>query len=117
MLHNNNDILDLIRRFRIIRARLPRFFGGTVMTENKKVLEFYSLTCRPCKLMMPIVEEVAQKAGLLLEKIEISEAPETADRYGIKSVPTLVLFKGKTEIRRLTGLSSRKEVENFICSE
>ena len=81
---------------------------------DKKLIEFYSETCRPCKLMLPIAEKVAKEAGIPVSKHEVGKERAKAEEYGVKSVPTLILMSGETEIRRLVGAVSGAELDKFL---
>ncbi len=80
----------------------------------RTVIEFYSEKCTPCKVMMPMVSLAAEKHSAVLRKVEINKDPEEAQLYNVKSVPTLIMLEGDSEIKRLTGAVSKMELENFF---
>lgn len=85
-----------------------------VVSKNKLVLvDFYADWCMPCRMMAPIVEELAKDyAGkILVGKINVDENPATADRFQVFSIPTLVLFKLGEEIDRIVGFIPKSQVE------
>ncbi len=84
------------------------------MENSLILLEFYSDTCRPCKMMMPLVEEAAKKKGISIKKTEVGRDRQNAEKFGIRSVPTLVLLKDGQEIKRLTGLVSERRLDEFL---
>lgn len=85
------------------------------MKDSKTVLEFYSKTCRPCRMMMPLVNElVSSIGGITIDKVEISEDTVRAEAYGIKSVPTFVLLVDGVEKRRLVGVQTKKKMIQFL---
>ena len=83
---------------------------------NKNLIEFYSETCRPCKIMLPMAEKAAKEAGIPVSKYEIGKESEKAEEYRVKSVPTLILMSEGAEVRRLVGAVSKNELENFLKS-
>ena len=72
-------------------------FEDTVIKQKKLVLcDFWAEWCGPCKQLTPILEELSvelQQSGVTIAKVNIDENPETPSKYGIMSIPTLLLFK------------------------
>ncbi|MCB9256903.1 MAG: thioredoxin [Chitinophagales bacterium] len=67
-----------------------------LINQEKPVLvDFFATWCGPCKAMQPILEDVVQKAGAKVKviKIDIDKNPRAAQQFGVRSVPTLILFK------------------------
>ena len=69
------------------------------------LVDFTAAWCGPCKRLAPIVEEIAEamKGKVKVGKLDIDEAPITASKLGIRSVPTLIVFKGAAEQGRSVG--------------
>lgn len=90
-------------------------FEEEVINADKPVLvDFWAEWCNPCKRLMPIVEEVAGEMSdkVKIVKINIEDAPETPTKYGLRGVPTLMLFKGgKLVDTRVTALPKSQLVE------
>ena len=82
------------------------------------VVDFWAPWCGPCLKLSPIVEEVAGKyAGKVkVGKLNIDDAPEIAQRYGIESIPALYFFKGGTPRKTLVGLTSEANIAKAIDS-
>lgn len=85
-----------------------------VVSKNKLVLvDFYADWCMPCRMMAPIIEDLAKDyAGkILVGKINVDENPDTADRFQVFSIPTLVIIKSGREVDRIVGFVPKGQVE------
>lgn len=83
------------------------------------LVDFYATWCGPCQMLTPILESLAKEMAnqLAFLQIDIGDNEETASKYGITMVPTLVLFKDGQEVDRLTGLQDEKKLKNFLSSK
>ena len=81
-------------------------FERTVLQADPPVLvDFYADWCAPCKVVAPVVDELAgqHQGALLAAKVDIDRAQALSSRLGIRGVPTLILFKGGAEVGRVVG--------------
>ena len=79
------------------------------------VADFSATWCGPCKMLGPIVEQVAQKTqGVKVVKLNVDDAISTAQKYGVVSIPTLIVFNGGKEVKRSVGLISEQQVSELI---
>jgi thioredoxin 2 len=76
------------------------------------VLDMWAAWCGPCRMLEPIVEELAgQMAGRLrFGKLNVDENPVTASRFNVRSIPTLLVLKGGQEIDRIVGVQPKAEI-------
>ena len=88
-------------------------FEKEVLNSNEPVLvDFYADWCGPCKMMLPIIEELANelqgkgKVG----KINVDENQDLALKYDVMSIPTLIIFKDGKEIKRFVGVRDKNEL-------
>ena len=73
-------------------------------SEAPVLVDFWAEWCVPCHMVSPVVEEIGrEKDGLWVAKVNIDENPDVTRRYGIMSIPTLMLFKDGKETARLVG--------------
>ncbi len=92
-------------------------FDSEVIKSGETVLvDFTATWCGPCKQLAPIVEQVAQelKGSLKVGKVDIDQSPLTASKYGIRSVPTLMLFKNGERTATHTGAVPKPALLKFI---
>jgi thioredoxin 2 len=86
-------------------------FERTVLGSEAPVLvDFYADWCAPCKFVAPLIDELARahKGALLVVKVDTDQAPELSQRFAIRSIPTLILFKGGEEVSRSVGFEPEK---------
>jgi thioredoxin 1 len=80
------------------------------------VLDFGATWCGPCKKLEPILDDLAgQYAGKVrILKVDVGEAPGTAQKFGVMSVPTVVFLKGGATVHRFVGLESKDKITQLI---
>ena len=86
-------------------------FDAEVLKSDKPVLvDFWAVWCGPCRVQGPIVEEVAEAMGVKAKvgKLNVDENPNIAQKYGIMSIPTLMVFKGGTVVKQFIGVQSKE---------
>lgn len=92
-------------------------FEEEVMKSSDPVLvDFTATWCAPCKALSPIVDQVAEelKGKLKVGKLDVDDAPVTASKFGVRGVPTLMLFKGGQRAAQLIGLTSKQKILAMI---
>lgn len=83
------------------------------------LVDFHANWCGPCRMLAPILEEVAKdvKGKANIAKVDIDNEQKTAAQFQIASVPTMILFKNGKEVRRLIGLRNAEAIKEMILSE
>jgi thioredoxin 1 len=87
-------------------------FSQEVLNSNVPVLiDFWAEWCAPCRALTPMLEEVAQEFGpkVKIVKINIDENPETPSQFGVRSIPTMILFKAGQPVDQLIGRPMSKD--------
>src|SRR5213596_1627148 len=90
----------------------------TADTTVPVVVDFYADWCGPCKMMAPLLDDVAhRRAGeLLIVKLDTDKNPLTGQRFGIRGIPTLIAFRDGKEVARRVGAVPPAELEAFLNS-
>jgi thioredoxin 1 len=92
-------------------------FEKDVLQADAPVLvDFWAEWCAPCRALTPTVEAVAEKyaGSARVFKVNVDENPSISQRYGIKGIPTLILFKGGKEEERVVGATSKEAISRMI---
>ena len=86
-------------------------FDRTVLgSEAPALVDFYADWCAPCKYVAPLMDELAKEheGTLLVVKIDTDQAPDLSQKFGIRSIPTVILFKNGEEVGRSVGFEPEK---------
>lgn len=81
------------------------------------LVDFFAPWCGPCKIMGPIIEELANEnknANIKIGKLNVDESPETSEKFGVMSIPTIIIFKDGKEVKRMTGARGKEELSELL---
>ena len=87
-------------------------FQNEVLNSEKPVLlDFWASWCGPCRMVSPIVDEIAAERGdIKVGKVNVDEQPELAAQFGVMSIPTLVVMKGGKVVNQLVGARPKAQI-------
>ena len=99
----------------IIKLNKENFEKEVVQSEKTVLVDFYADWCGPCKMLSPILEEIASELGekVKVGKLNVDESNDLAFEYEVMSIPTLILFENGKVVDRLTGLRSKDEIRKW----
>lgn len=91
-------------------------FEKEVLSSSKPVLvDFWASWCGPCRMMAPIVDEIAQeREDIVVGKINVDEEQELAAAYGIMSIPTLLIFKNGEVTEQIVGVRPKQQILDIL---
>jgi len=87
------------------------FEEEVIKAEKTVLVDFFATWCGPCKIMAPVVEEIAAKRDdIKVCKLDVDEGRDTAINYGIMSIPTLMVFKNGEVTKTFVGVTDKEEI-------
>ena len=81
-----------------------------IIKEDLVLVDFYATWCGPCRMLSPILDEVLKETNITLLKVDVDKNEMIAKRYGIMSIPTMILFKNGEIVEKRVGMTSKDEL-------
>lgn len=98
-----------------IQVTKENFQEIVVNADRKVLLDFWAPWCGPCRMVLPIVEEIAgEREDIVVGKVNVDEQPELAERYGVMTIPTLIVFENGEEQQRSVGAKNKRAILNMV---
>ena len=94
------------------------FESEVLKASGPVVVDFWAEWCGPCRMIAPALEEIATSLGdkVKIVKLNVDESPATATKYGIQSIPTLMIFKNGQMASRQIGAAPKQKLEQWITA-
>ena len=92
------------------------FEAEVLKAEGPVVVDFWAEWCGPCRMIAPALEEIAGELGdkVTVAKLNIDENPDTPSRYGVRGIPTMLLFKGGQPVAQKVGAAPRSQIQQWL---
>ncbi len=98
-----------------IQVTKDNFQEIAVNADKKVLLDFWAPWCGPCRMVLPVVEEIAEERDdIVVGKVNVDEQPELANQFGVMTIPTLIVFKNGEEQQRSVGAKNKKAILNMV---
>lgn len=100
----------------VVEVTDASFEGDVLQSDQPVLVDFWAAWCAPCRMIAPTIEAVAEKyTGVMrVAKLNVDENQDTPQRYGIKGIPTLILFRNGREAERIVGAVSKEAISRML---
>ena len=86
-------------------------FNELINEEKLTLVDFYADWCGPCKALGPVIEEIAEEMkGINVGKVNVDNERDLAVQFGVRSIPTMIIFKDGKEVNRLVGFLPKEQI-------
>ena len=101
---------------KVVQLNENNFEQEVLKSDYPVLVDFWAPWCGPCQLVSPIIEELAKsyQDKLKVAKLNVDENPQTPAQYGVRGIPTLIIFKNGAESERIVGAQPRGNVDNAL---
>ena len=102
-----------------VKIDTSNFESDVLKSDTPVVVDFWAEWCGPCKAIAPSLEEISDEMGdkVKIAKVNMDENPDLAAQYGVRSIPTLLMFKGGEPVAIQVGAAPKNKLSSWINSE
>lgn len=99
-----------------IKITLENFDEVVLQAKQPVLVDFWATWCGPCKMVGPIIEELSSEleGKVVVGKIDVDAQPELAQKFGVMSIPTLIIFENGKEAKRSVGFKPKEQIKALL---
>lgn len=96
----------------VVNVTDNNFNEEVLQAEGKVLVDMWAPWCGPCRMLGPVIDEIAeeQKGNLKVCKVNVDENPDTAGKYGVMSIPTMLVFENGEIVNKMVGFMPKEEI-------
>ena len=99
----------------VVNLTLENFEAEVIKSEKTVLVDFWASWCGPCRMLSPVIDEIAEeRTDIKVGKVNVDEQEELAMRFGIMSIPTLIVFKNGEPVRKTMGVQPKAAILGLL---
>lgn len=101
---------------KVLTLNNANFKDEVIDKKGLVLVDFWADWCGPCKMLAPILEELSEETEAVVGKVNVDENGDLAGEYGIRSIPTMIIFKDGVKVDQIVGLRQKSELQEKLNS-